>query len=98
MLLAMEEHRQANDLGSLDLANINLAEILAAEGKWTESRMALNDVGKLVHWNLMPGEHVTAAILTRARLYASERQFGRALREAERGCAEALRWIKGVSI
>jgi DNA-binding winged helix-turn-helix (wHTH) protein/tetratricopeptide (TPR) repeat protein len=93
--LAMEEHREGNDLGSLDLANVNLAEILAAEGKWAESRRALGEVGKLVHWNLMPGEHVTAAILTRARLYSSDREFSAALREAQRGCDEALRMDQG---
>jgi tetratricopeptide (TPR) repeat protein len=93
--LAMEEHRQVGDLGGLALANINLAEILAAEGKWEESRAELEEVGKLAHWNLMPGEHVGAAILTRARLYSSDREFSAALREAQRGCDEALRMDQG---
>jgi eukaryotic-like serine/threonine-protein kinase len=95
MRLAMDEHRQAGDLGGLDLANINMAEILAAEGKSGESRAALEEVGKLAHWNLMPGEHVATAILTRARLYSSEREFSTALREAQRACDEALRMDQG---
>ena len=95
MRLAMEEHGQASDLGSLGLANVNLAEILAAEGKWAESRTALGEAGKLAHWNLMPGEHVTAAILTQARLYSSDREFSAALREAQRGCDEAQRMDQG---
>lgn len=92
--VAIKEHHQANDLGSLELANVNLAEILAAEGKWAECSRALGEVSVL-HWNLMPGEHVTSAILTRARLYSSDKNYSAALREAQRGCDEALRMDQG---
>ena len=43
----------------------------------------------------MPGEHLTSAILTRARLYSSDKHFSAALREAQRACDEARRMDQG---
>ena len=93
--LALEDHRQARDAGSIGIATGYLAEILADQGRFTESQAALQEYDTIVRLNPPPGEHLPAMHLTRARLYAAAGQFGAALREARRACTETLKMDQG---
>jgi DNA-binding winged helix-turn-helix (wHTH) protein/tetratricopeptide (TPR) repeat protein len=95
MRLALEDHRQARDAGSVGIATAYMAEILAAEGRFAESRTALNQYDGIVRLNPPLGEHLSALRFTRARLYASAGQFGAALREARSACSETLQMDQG---
>ena len=86
MRLAMDEHRQAHDVGSLNIAMVHLAAVLAEQGRWQESRDELEQYGKTAHWASPIGEHLPYLNLIRARLYAAEGQYSKAKHEAQRAC------------
>lgn len=97
MRLALEDHRQARDAGSIAIATAYLAEILAAQGRFAESQTALQEYGRIAPLNplLGGGEHLPAMRFAHARLYAAAGHFGTALREARRACTETLEMDQG---
>jgi DNA-binding winged helix-turn-helix (wHTH) protein/tetratricopeptide (TPR) repeat protein len=93
--LAIDDHRQTKDLGSIGISTAVLAEILAAEGRYVESRTALQDYQGIVRHNPPPGEHLPVMSLTRARLYAASGDYVSALREAHNACELAMKMDQG---
>jgi eukaryotic-like serine/threonine-protein kinase len=93
--LALDDHRQTKDLGSIGISTAFLAEVLALEGRKAESLTALHDYDGLVRHNPPPGEHLPVMSLTRARLYAADGDYVSALREAHKACEQAISMDQG---
>ena len=88
--LAINEHRQANDYGYVKLAEMHLAEILAMEGKYQESRAALGEFDQLVPWSIPAGARETLGVLILARLDFANGKTGEALRKVRRAVVQWL--------